>query len=179
MDRDLAARKPRIAISGCIIGQRVRYDGELKHFPDIQAYFQSHAELVPVCPEVEIGLSVPRPPVQLTGNPNHPAMTGRDDPGIDISEPMYAFCEQKPRLLHDVCGYIFKSKSPSCGIRDIPVFDQAIPRETRAGLFAQAMMTAYPALPVSDETQLQTEAQRCQFLQRVLNYCHQLPTNTS
>ena len=92
--------KPRIAVSSCIIGQRVRYDGQLKHFPEIDRFLREHAELIPVCPEVEIGLSVPRPPVQLTGDVSTPRMTGRDDPAIDITAPMEAFCKQKPDLLY-------------------------------------------------------------------------------
>ena len=171
-------QKPKIAISSCIVGHQVRYDGQLKHFPDIQHFFGRHAELIPVCPEVEIGLSVPRPPVQLTDNPQQPSMTGRDDPDIDISNQMYRYCAQKPASLGDICGYIFKSKSPSCGVRNIPVFNDEAIINYQSGLFAQAIMERYPELPVCDETQLENEQQRNQFLQRVLNYCHQLPTNS-
>ncbi|MCW9013459.1 MAG: DUF523 domain-containing protein [Gammaproteobacteria bacterium] len=178
MDDD--THKPKIAISGCIIGQQVRYDGALKHFADIHQFLLQHAELIPVCPEVEIGLSVPRPAVQLTGSPQRPAMTGRDNPALDISPQMYAFCKHKPLLLSGICGYVFKSKSPSCGIRNIPVFDHGeIISTNNRGLFAQAMFDHYPELPIIDETLLTTDPQRHQFLQQVLNYCHNRPTTSA
>ena len=162
--------RPIVAVSSCILGQQVRYDAQVKNFPLLLAYINHHFETVSVCPEVEIGLSVPRPPVQLVGEPNQPQMVGRDDPGINITADMQRFCEQRPDSLHNICGYIFKSRSPSCGIHDVPLFDrdnQII--QYGSGLFARAISQHLPNIPIVDETQLVTETQQQQFLQQVLN----------
>lgn len=167
---------PKIGISSCILGHHVRYDGDIKSFPEICDALSQHFELVSVCPEVEIGLSVPRPPVQLSENLEHPKMTGRDDPSIDVTDSMYQFCNSKPQQLTDLCGYIFKSKSPSCGVRNIPVFGQdEILSDNHRGLFAHAMMTLFPDMPIVDETELASAAQRNQFIQLVLNYYKDRP----
>ena len=167
----MTARKPQLAISSCIIGQRVRYDGEIKSFVEIYQHLQQYFELLPVCPEVEIGLSVPRPPVQLTGNILQPRMTGRDDPLLDITDSMRAFCETKPRQLKNICGYVFKSRSPSCGLKNIPLFLHGeIIADNQRGLFAQTIVQLCPDLPVSEETDLQTINQRRQFIEQALIY---------
>ena len=163
--------KPIVAISSCIYGNNVRYDGELKYFPDICEHLKQHFELLPVCPEVEIGLTVPRPPVQLTGNPEHPKMTGRDHTNIDITKPMREYCNNKSQQLKNISGYVFKSRSPSCGLKNIPIFDNdTIIEENGQGLFAKAMNTLYPSLPLAEETDLETKQQRQQFIEQVLNY---------
>jgi len=164
-------KKPTIAVSSCILGNRVRYDGELKHFPDICSRLEQHFELIAVCPEVEIGLGVPRPPLQLTGMADHPGMTGRDDPTIDVSPEMYAYCREKPSTLKHIAGFVFKSRSPSCGLRGIPLLNQGkIIKHNLRGLFAQAMVEACPELPVIEETELVSSQQQEHFIQQVLNY---------
>ena len=165
--------KPRVAISSCIAGYLVRYDGEPKHFPELCHQLEQYVVLIPVCPEVEIGLSVPRPPVQLTGDPEQPRMTGRDDPAIDITDKMRRYCQDKSQHLDDISGYIFKSKSPSCGLRNIPVLNNhTIIDDNRRGLFAQTMVNTYPDLPVAEETDLVTEQQCSDFVAQVLHYYH-------
>jgi len=140
-------------------------------FPDLLEDLQQHVELVSVCPEVEIGLTVPRPPVQLTGSIEHPSMTGRDNPELDISLPMYDYCHSKPGQLRSIAGYIFKSRSPSCGLRDVPVFHRGSIIEARSqGLFSRAICNYFPQLPVSDETELASHQQRIDFIQRVMHY---------
>lgn len=169
--------KPRIAISSCILGQRVRYDADIKSFPDICNHLQQFFELIPVCPEVEAGLSVPRPPVQLSGDPQHPRMTGRDNPSIDVTDAIRHFCQTRIASLPEIHGYLFKSKSPSCGLRHIPVFDQGhIVDPDNRGLFAHAITLTYPELPVAEETELENPLQREHFIQQVLHYSKNLPT---
>jgi len=166
--------KPVIAISSCILGNRVRYDGEIKHFPEICQQLQQHFQLLPVCPEVEMGLSVPRPPLQLIADDGGTRMVGRDDPSIDVSAAMDEYCRDKPTQLGAISGYVFKSRSPSCGLNQIPVLQLGKPAETNhRGLFAEAMLTRYPDLPVAQETELESAQQRQQFIQQVLNYYRQ------
>jgi uncharacterized protein YbbK (DUF523 family) len=170
-DDESMTAKPILAISSCLLGNRVRYDGELKHFPQLCDEMQKHCELLPVCPEVEIGLGVPRPPLQLSGDAKRPRMTGRDDASIDITDKMYAFCEQRKQSLKHVAGYIFKARSPSCGLHGIPLFDNGkMMMQNLRGVFAQAMVKQYPQLPFADEEQLASLEQQQRFIQQVLDY---------
>ncbi|VAW65265.1 COG1683: Uncharacterized conserved protein / FIG143828: Hypothetical protein YbgA [hydrothermal vent metagenome] len=119
-----------------------------------------------------MGLGVPRPAIQLSGDLARIKITGRDDPLLDISRALYDYCKQRVTQLDSIHGYIFKSKSPSCGIRNIPVFDADgnIAATTR-GVFANAvyqrLVKQHPLLPIADETDLLTLEQRDDFLQRV------------
>jgi len=158
-----------------LLGDAVRYDGKIKYQPLIVEYLKSRFNLIAICPEVEIGLTVPRPAVELTGHPAQPLMTGRDDKQLDISEPMQRYCQQKPLQLNDINGYVFKSRSPSCGLYDTPVFQHKKEVYRGAGLFARAIQTYFTALPLSDDKQLNTTVALQQFSQRVLHYYHQRP----
>jgi len=114
---------------------------------------------------------VPRPPVQLSGELDNIKITGRDDTSIDITKPMQQYCQQRPAQLNSIQAYIFKSKSPSCGIKNIPVFNangQII--GTNQGVFAHAMLQHYPDLPITDEQGLQIPEQRDDFLHQVQLY---------
>lgn len=170
--------KPTIAISSCILGQRVRYDADIKSFPEICHHLQQFFQLLPICPEVEAGLTVPRPPVQLSGDPLHPRMTGRDNPDIDVTDVIRQFCQTRITSLPEIHGYVFKSKSPSCGLHAIPVFAQGhIVDHHNRGLFAQAITTTFPKLPVVEETELTNPQQRQHFIQQVLHYCKSQSAN--
>jgi len=120
---------------------------------------------------VEIGLGVPRPAVQLYGSIDAIKIRGRDDPSIDITDAMQKYCDARPPQLNSIQGYIFKSKSPSCGIKDIPLFNQngGITRTTR-GAFVHAILQHYPHLPITDEQNLLSKTQCEQFLQQVNHY---------
>ncbi|VAW61528.1 hypothetical protein MNBD_GAMMA08-622 [hydrothermal vent metagenome] len=145
----------------------MRYDAELKQYPQLLHFIQQHFTFIGVCPEVEMGLNVPRPPVQLSGTLNHIKMRGRDDASIDVTDKMQNYCQQRAPQLNSICGYIFKSQSPSCGIKDIPLFDDDKIINVTRGLFANAILQHYPKLPITDEQGLKTSAQCNDFLHRV------------
>ncbi|HED35611.1 MAG TPA: DUF523 domain-containing protein [Gammaproteobacteria bacterium] len=173
------SHRPTIAISRCLLGDRVRYDGKIKNDPQLIDFVKQHFEIICICPEVEIGLSVPRPAVQLSAEPGavpgtelaNIKITGRDDPTLDISTPMYEYCNRRAAQLDSIHGYIFKSKSPSCGIRNIPVFNNRNEIiTTTKGVFAKTIMREYPQLPIIDELGLLSGEQREAFLLRVKQY---------
>jgi uncharacterized protein YbbK (DUF523 family) len=110
-----AIEKIRIGVSGCLVGERVRYDGEDKRDAFIADTLGAAFELVPVCPEVAIGMGVPRPPIRLVGDPLHPRALGVDDPALDVTAPLTAYGRRMAVELDDIGAYIFKSRSPSCG----------------------------------------------------------------
>ncbi len=167
----MATDKPRIAISRCLLNEKVRYDGELLDCSPWLNFLQQHFELFAVCPEVEIGMSVPRPPVQIVVDGPSRYLRGRDDPGLDVSQAMHQFCHNKPAELTDIHGYIFKSRSPSCGVNDTPHFNPKGEQiDTGAGLFTDCILKHFPDLPITDEQGLINSAQQQAFLQQVTQH---------
>ncbi len=165
------SRKPLIAISRCLLGDNVRYDAAIKSYPSLTAFIQQHFNIIAVCPEVEIGLGVPRPPVQLSGTPHSIEIRGRDDPSINITAAMQIYCQNRPSELNSIQGYIFKSKSPSCGIHDVPLFNtHGDVHQFTKGIFVSAILNHFPDLPISDELALTSDTQLENFRQQVLQY---------
>lgn len=163
--------KPLVGVSRCLLGDAVRYDGESEASLIFIEQLGDLFELVPVCPEVEAGLAVPRPPVQLTGSIDHPRMTGRNDPDLDVTELMLAYCNSRPAELNQLCGFVFKSRSPSCGLYSTPVFiNGECIIETSRGLFARAMTAMYQELPVIEECELEIPDKYEQFIDNVFQY---------
>jgi len=162
--------KPLIGVSQCLLGDAVRYDGQSKANRIIIEQLAPLFEFIPVCPEVEAGLFIPRPPVQLTGSIKNPRLTGRDDASIDITDIMQRYCETKPAALSQLSGFIFKSRSPSCGLNSAPVFIHGhCATETSRGVFAKALHNHYPELPVIEDSEL-TDKKINTFIRSILNY---------
>ncbi|RDH82549.1 MAG: hypothetical protein DIZ80_09700 [endosymbiont of Galathealinum brachiosum] len=159
--------KPLIAVSRCLLGDRVRYDATIKEYPLLLNFIKQHFKVISVCPEVEIGLTVPRAPVQLCGSTDNIHILGRDDPSIDITVNMQSYCQQRPPQLDSIHGYIFKSKSPSCGIENIPVHNNGEIISMTKGVFVTAILQHFPKLPITDELDL-INHEHCEiFLQLV------------
>ena len=109
----------RLGISGCLLGQKVRYDGNHQRDSYITLTLRKYFEFVPVCPEVAIGLGVPRPPIRLVGNPAAPRAVGVADPTLDVTRKLTVYGQRMARTLDDISGYILKSRSPSCGMERV------------------------------------------------------------
>jgi len=160
--------RPILGVSQCLLGSRVRYDGECKSCPAVTEHLASRFELVAVCPEVEAGFSVPRPPVQLSTDIVAPRMTGRDNPTLDVTEQILEYTRRKLEQLTHLDGYVFKSRSPSCGLNSTPVFiDGHCVSDTSRGLFAREFCRRFPDLPVIEERALESVDQRRAFIDRV------------
>lgn len=149
---DRQNKKPKVGVSQCLLGDAVRYDGQSKPDATVIDELSQYFTLVPVCPEVEAGFGVPRPAVQLTEDPKDPNITGRDDPSLDVTLQLQDYCLKKTKQLDGLSGFIFKSGSPSCGLNSTPVYidSQVIDLYSR-GLFARAVIQAFPQLPVIEE----------------------------
>ncbi|HHO59776.1 MAG TPA: DUF523 domain-containing protein [Thiotrichales bacterium] len=161
-------QKPLVGVSQCLLGDAVRYDGKSKANAVVIEKLSQLFELTPVCPEVEAGLTVPRPPVQLTASIDNPRLTGRDNPAIDVTDVMQQYCATKPATLKQLAGFIFKSRSPSCGLNSTPVFiDGVCVSETSRGLFARQLCDNYPELAVIEDTALDDPAQLTAFIDKV------------
>jgi len=162
---------PLVGVSRCLLGDAVRYDGHSKANQIVLEQLSQLFELIPVCPEVEAGLSIPRPAVQLTGSIKNPGLIGRDDPSLDITDLMQDYCKTRPAELNHLSGFIFKSRSPSCGLNSTPVYiDGHCVTETGRGIFAKNLCLIYPTLAVIEETELEVENQLGSFIQAVLRH---------
>jgi len=161
----------RIGISSCLLGERVRFDGNHKQDHYVSATLGEVFEFVPVCPEVGIGLGVPRPPIRLVGNPAAPRAVGVKMPDLDVTDRLVHYGKQTAARLNDLGGYIFKSKSPSCGMERVPLYDGASGGNRQGvGLYAREIMRAQPLLPVEEEGRLGDPLLRDNFLERVFVY---------
>lgn len=161
----------RLGISSCLLGQRVRYDGNHKHDGFITGTLGRFFEFVPVCPEVAIGLGVPRAPIRLVGPASAPRAVGIDDPALDVTDQLDAYGRRMARELDDISGYIFKSKSPSCGMERVKVYHRGgMPAKHGRGIYATAFLAACPGLPAEEEGRLNDPRLRENFIERVFCY---------
>ena len=161
----------RIGISRCLLGDKVRYDGGHKRDGFLTDLLGRYVEWVPVCPEVEAGMGIPREPIHLVGDPHHPRLeTIR---GVDVTGTMTAFSEQKIRELDalELSGFVFKKGSPSCGIERVRIVNRhGLPGLNGAGLFARAFMEHFPLIPVEEEGRLCDPVLRENFIERLFSY---------
>ena len=159
----------KLGISSCLLGENVRYDGGHKLDRYLRDAVGSFVQWVPVCPEVECGLPVPRESMRLVGTPENPRLiTTRTS--IDHTQRMEKWIAQKlPELAKaDLCGFVFKARSPSSGMRDVKVYTEAgQPIRKGVGLFAGAFMGRLPDIPVEDEGRLHDAGLRENFIERV------------
>lgn len=164
--------KPKLGISTCLLGENVRYDGQHKLDRYLRDTLGRFVEWVPVCPEVECGLGVPREAMRLVGESDSPRlMTIRTEK--DLTNQMLSWCRTKIEELRplDLRGYVFKANSPSSGMRQVKVYNaKGIPSKTGVGLFANAFMRAFPHIPVEDEGRLHDAEIRENFIERVFVY---------
>ena len=160
---------PRLGVSSCLLGESVRYDGACKRNPLITEVLASKFQFVSICPEVAIGLGVPRAPIQFVETKRGVRVCGVVDRSVDKAEVLDDFARQQAEALDDIHGYIFKARSPRCGLQDVDVWDSAgqIVRSNGVGIYARTLLDERPLLPIADEKQLQDERFRAQFIHRV------------
>jgi len=164
--------RPLVAISACLAGHAVRYDGTDKTHQLIAEQLLPKIDIVPLCPEAGAGLGVPRPPVQLVQIDEEMRARGRDNPQLDVTEALTAFAHaQIPKLsaTPDLCGHIFKSRSPSCGLGSTPVFGvQNQISATGNGLYAGIIASRLPWLVLCEESQLDSPTACGVFFDKLL-----------
>jgi len=160
---------PRVGVSSCLLGEEVRYDGGHRLDRYVRDTLGAHFDLVPVCPEFELGLGVPREAMRLVGDPGDPRlMTIKTR--IDLTQRMKTWCSRRVEQLatESLCGFVFKSRSPSSGMERVDVYNEAgIPEKIGSGLFARALMDRLPNLPVEEEGRLDDPRLRETFIVRV------------
>ena len=161
--------KIRLGISTCLLGEPVRYDGGHKWDRFLTDTLGNYVDFVPVCPEVECGLTIPREAMHLVGDPANPRLvTVRS--GVDHTERMLNWARRRVAELEqeDLCGFIFKSKSPSSGMERVKVYGPSgSAASTGVGLFARAFMEHFPLLPVEEEGRLHDPRLRENFIEAI------------
>ncbi len=166
---DAASARPKIGISTCLLGEKVRFDGGHKRDRFLTDTFGQFVEWVPVCPEVECGLPVPRESMHLEGDPEAPRLvTTRTHEDMTSRMKQWARGRIRELAAEELSGFIFKSNSPSSGMERVRVYDESgMPHKVGVGLFARAFMDAFPLVPVEEEGRLHDADLRENFIERV------------
>ncbi len=175
------ARRIRIGVSACLLGQAVRFDGGHKHDRFITDALGRYFDFVPVCPEVELGLGTPRESLRLEQRGGKVHFVAPKS-GKDWTQPMHAYAAKRTsELIHDdLRGYILKKDSPSCGMERVRLYDpHGAATRTGRGLFADALMRRFSHLPVEEEGRLNDAPLRENFVSRVFAYDRWLETAKS
>jgi uncharacterized protein YbgA (DUF1722 family)/uncharacterized protein YbbK (DUF523 family) len=161
--------KIRLGISTCLLGESVRYDGGHKLDRFLRDTLGQYVEYVPVCPEVECGFGIPRESMHLEGEPGAPRLiTTRTK--VDVTDRMldWSFKRVKELESEKLCGFVFKSNSPSSGMERVKVFNKdGMPRYSGSGIFAGVFMKYFPLLPVEEEGRLHDPVLRENFIERI------------
>jgi uncharacterized protein YbgA (DUF1722 family)/uncharacterized protein YbbK (DUF523 family) len=162
-------KKLRIGVSTCLLGETVRYDGGHALDRYITGTLGRHMEFVPVCPEMEAGLGVPREPLRLIGDPDSPRLVTVNTKR-DLTDTMIEWAKRRVKRLEkeDLRGFIFKSKSPSSGMERVKVYtEQGISVRKGVGIFARTFMEHFPRIPVEEEGRLNDPRLRENFIERI------------
>jgi uncharacterized protein YbgA (DUF1722 family)/uncharacterized protein YbbK (DUF523 family) len=161
--------KIKLGVSACLLGEKVRYDGGHKLDRFLRDTLGQYVDYIPVCPEVECGLPVPRESMRLEGDPESPrlvtSITKRD-----ITKQMVQWAKKRVKELEreDLCGFIFKSESPSSGMERVKVYNEkGMPVKKGIGIFAKIFMEHFPLLPVEEEGRLHDPKIRENFIERI------------
>jgi uncharacterized protein YbgA (DUF1722 family)/uncharacterized protein YbbK (DUF523 family) len=163
--------KFKIGISSCLLGNPVRWNAGHKLDRFLTNTLGQFVEYVPVCPEVEAGFGVPRESVRLVGDPENPRMITFKSK-TDLTDQMKCWAKKRVRELEkeDLCGFIFKSDSPSSGMIRIKVYsDKGMPRKVGVGMFAKVFMDHFTRIPVEDDGRLHNPAIRENFIERIFS----------
>jgi len=161
-----------IGTSACLLGEKVRYDGGHKHLRFCTEVLSQYADFKPMCPEVGIGLTIPRPTIRLENHDDKIIAVSTD--GEDYTNALQDFGRQAAKKLNDIDGYIFCAKSPSCGMTRLKVYDAKSNHSTPTGvgLYAEQIMAHNPLLPVEESGRLNDLNLRENFVSRMYAYNH-------
>lgn len=158
----------RIGISSCLLGQEVRYDGGHRHNGYITQTLGAYFDFQPFCPEVAIGLGIPRPPIRLVHDHTGTRVRGIADPSLDVTDRLLTYAGEVAPQLQDLSGYIFRQGSPSCGMERVTVYhEDGTPLDAEAGMYARRILELCPELPVEEEGRLMDSRLRENFVERV------------
>ena len=171
MSRSPTSRTIHVGISSCLLGKKVRYDGGHKRDPFVNDLLGLYVTWVPVCPEVEVGMGIPREAVRLEGEADRPRMIGGKT-RKDYTRAMESFSRTRVRAIAGMglSGYVLKARSPSCGMERVKLYGASGPKGRARGIFARHLLEQMPHLPVEEEGRLNDPVLRENFVERVFCY---------
>lgn len=163
--------KIQVGISACLLGQPVRFDGGHKQSRYCQEDLEPFFDFLPICPEMAIGMGTPRPSIRLVKQDDHIVVRSKDGT-LDVTQALQAYSDEKVDTLQGLGGYLFCAKSPTCGMERVTLYrgDSGYAEKDGVGVFAQALMSRYPNLPVEETGRLHDVAIRENFFTRVYAY---------
>lgn len=156
-----------VGISSCLLGNEVRFDGGHKRHSYIEQTLGQYFQFRPFCPEVESGMGIPRPAVQLRNTDHGIRCVQFKNHAIDVTERLRTVSEQQHHWLSGLCGYILKKDSPSCGMERVKVYGAHMATRIGTGIFAEYLKQQFPILPIEEEGRLGDPGLRENFIQRV------------
>ncbi|OCR25026.1 membrane protein [Pseudomonas syringae] len=167
-----AVHKPKLGISACLLGAEVRFNGGHKESHLCTRALTEYFEFVPACPEVAIGMGIPREPIRLVGDAENPQALGSVNRELNVTQALADYGVQMATELGDISGYIFMQKSPSCGLERVKVYrENGAPVDGGGrGIYAQAFCARHPNLPVEEDGRLNDPVLRENFITRVFAY---------
>jgi uncharacterized protein YbgA (DUF1722 family)/uncharacterized protein YbbK (DUF523 family) len=161
-----------LGVSQCLLGERVRYDGGHTHNHYLTDVLSDYFEFRPVCPEVAIGLGIPRKPIRIIASGEGDHIRGIENPEFDVTLALVAEADAVMQQIPDICGYVFMQNSPSCGVFSVKRYNPEgglIDKKGR-GAYASRVMELMPLLPVEEVGRLNDAGLRDNFLTRVFAY---------
>ena len=165
------SNKILLGVSSCLLGNEVRFDGGHKRHRYTTDILSEYFDFTPYCPETAIGLGIPRPTIKLALVNQEVRLVDSKDSSLDYTELMHSAATSYSRLLTDISGYILKSKSPSCGMERVKLYESdSKVTPDGVGRFAYALMKEQPYLPVEEEGRLNDAKIRENFIERVFAY---------
>jgi uncharacterized protein YbgA (DUF1722 family)/uncharacterized protein YbbK (DUF523 family) len=161
-----------LGVSQCLLGESVRFDGGHKRNRYLTDVLSEYIEFRPVCPEVAIGLGIPRKPVRLVVMGEETRVRGIDNPDLDVTDALVEQAELAVQLMPDICGYVFMQNSPSCGAHGMKRYrTNGFSMDNKGrGAYAKRFMELMPLLPVEEAGRLNDAGLRDNFLTRVFAY---------
>lgn len=161
-----------LGVSQCLLGEQVRYDGGHKHNRYLTEVLSEYFEFRAVCPEVAIGLGIPRKPIRLVVTNSETRVQGNDNPDLDVTDDLVEQAEIAVAQMPDICGYVFMQKSPSCGVFGMKRYtaDGYTLDSNGRGAYAKRLMELMPLLPVEEAGRLNDAGLRDNFITRVYAY---------
>ncbi len=164
--------KPKLGISACLMGVEVRFNGGHKESHLCTRALNEYFDFIPLCPEVAIGMGVPREPIRLVGDPEAPQAVGTVNSELNVTDALAEYGAHMAAEVGDICGYIFMQKSPSCGLERVKVYrENGAPVDGGGrGIYARAFCERHPDLPVEEDGRLNDAVLRENFVTRVFAY---------
>ena len=164
------SQKIKVGISSCLLGEKVRYDSGHKRNGYINTVLSQYFEFKSFCPEVAIGLGIPRETIRLVSIDDQIRCVGTSTPTLDVTEKLYQSADDQKNWHQQLGGYILKKDSPSCGMERVRLYQNDMPVKKGVGLYAERLMDNFPNLPVEEEGRLEDPVIRENFLQRIFIY---------